>query len=193
MPPPEGYRGDAFGATPEELSAYGMTSNVVRCPSLAEAFYQRRLEFWYYGWDRDWIGPAGMDYIYHGGHGNHPTGSGPPGYGWVFGSPYGMFPNTSTTLDRHGNPTPASSVLYMSDISYNRDQSYPGWYYGRGEFGVGDPSNHPAAGHGAWQAGFSNRLYADGHVGTYVLDETEYGKGTREGGSWNSDYYTSYW
>lgn len=189
VPPPGGYRGDQFGAWLSDLVPFGMTDDLLHCPAIPEAVRQLRWPYWYYHRHSPLSGMNGNDYLYQGGHGNHPVGL----YGWIYGHATGYFLTTTLTVNSAGDPVPPSDVIYMSDIAYNKGISYASYYYGRGEFGVADPSNHAAAGEELWQAVLSNRLHADGHTATFTLDASKYGKGTRSPGSWASDYYANYW
>ena len=190
------YRGDAFGASPSELIPFGMTEKVVSCPAVHDGYQGQRQSTWYYGWPAGW-GGGGMDYIYRGGHGNHSVGWN----GWIYGQS-GYFLTTTMTLGPDREPAPPSEVLYMSDIAYNDSLTYAAWYYGSRQdllADVMDPSNHFARGRPPWQADFSNRLYADGHLETYTLEKRYRDREGRPPGrsydrnNWCSDYYSGYW
>ena len=187
-PPLGGYSGDQFGAYLSDLVPFGLTDEVLHCPGLPEALLRHRERFWWQHRDHPPGGLNGNDYVYQGGHGNHSQRL----YGWHYGHPGGYFLTTTTTLDSYRDPAPPSEVLYMSDIAYNVDRSYAQYYYGRGKFGVGDPSNHVAPGQPAWQAALSDRLHADGHATTFTIKENKYGKWVAKGW-WAEDYFAEYW
>ena len=186
--PPEGYRGDQFGVRAIDLVPYGMTEELVHCPTVPKDLRRVREGFWYY--HRPSGGMNGNDYVYQGGHGNREDTPDP--YGWLFRRPSGYFLTTTMTLDSNREPTPPSDVIYMSDIAYNTEDSYARFYYGHGERDHTDFSNHRAAGQQPWQAALSNRLHADGHTVTYKLDNALYGN-SETTGWWAQDYYAKYW
>lgn len=190
---PTNYLGDRYGADHDELISYGYTVELGLCPSINDDLGTvSRRTFWYdisNGW-------SGTDYLYTGGSSNH-LNKGHPGYGFVFGKAGGKFISLDIVIDTLGNEVPHSKVVYIDDISYNNDLSYPATYYGNGYV---DPSNHrdeqvvsrrgisiwPAQGRG------NNRLTADGAVSWWNYPVKFRMRGTSMAGSIMGDYYTSY-
>lgn len=218
-PGPKGYRGDEFGFEAEELNEYGWTYKVGLCPGVTpDTGGERRRDFWYTR-KPDGGGLNGSDYLYTGGRadhiGDHPddpeavkAALGPPRFGFPYDKPGGIYYSVDEiysgrkSVDEHGNTyrdeTYPNEVIYLSDISYNAAESYPGWYYKP----FTDPSNHrdtslddakkgeslwPAIGRG------SNRMMADGSVKWWNFPVKDRGNGTEMPGSYMRDYYASYY
>ena len=217
----EGYRGDQFGFDAKDLDEYGWTYKAGLCPGVTpDTGGDTRRDFWY---TRKDDGGAhnhnGSDYLYTGGRGDH-VGDAPddpeavkaalgyPRFGFPYGKPGGIYYSVDaiysgeTWTDADGNVIRdegyPSEVTFLSDISYNAAESYPGWYY---EPYV-DPSNHPddsvmdrKNGVDLWPAvgRGSNRMKADGSIEWWEFPRRNRGKGAEMPGSYFRDYYANYY
>ena len=195
LPPINGYRGERFGVSGTELIDYGFTKDLATCPGITEETRgKERWTFWY-------AFPAlgGTDYLYTGGHSNHSSAAGPPGYGFPFGKAGGKYISLDIVLYNNGKEAVPNDVIYYGDIAYNSPDSYPGWYYSGLKYK--DPSNHrddkvtnkygtsnwPSQGRG------SNRLKVDGSVEWYQFPQKGRMLGGRMRGAYMGDYYTAYY
>ena len=187
------YHGHKWGTTREELEEHGMTMDVGHCPGIDNEMWTMRQGFWWYwpGWTDN---GGGTDYVYVGGNGDHNMY--PRSHGSPYLHPHGYFVSLDIIQDKQWNPTAPSSVIYMSDISYNENSSAA-----LNTYGVSDPSNHRdervssktgLTGY-PWQARGSNRLHADGHVAWYNLPQKHRMRGRRAGGHWVNDYTGTFW
>jgi len=194
VPPEPSYMGHKYGVRTSDLREYGMTKDVGRCPGISPDVFGQfgsRDSLWY----RFPGGYGGSDYLYSGGEATHFSGP----YGWVYGKSGGFYISLDVIQDRLRRDTVANDVIYIGDIAYNDNNSYPGWYYGGN--GYKDPSNHrddkvtSRRGMSFWpsQGRGSNRVYADGSVRWFNFPAKFRMRGGRMGGSYVGDYYAGYY
>ena len=203
LPPIGGYRGSQFGIWGHELIEYGFTKDLATCPGITEETRgKERWTFWY-----AFPGLGGTDYLYTGGHSNHPSASGPPGYGFPWGKLGGKYISLDLVLHNDGTEAPPNDVIYFGDIAYNTTpydmwggyNSYPGWYYSGLKYK--DPSNHRDEkvtnkyGTSEWpsQGRGSNRLKVDGSVEWFQFPQKGRMLGGRMRGAYMGDYYAAYY
>ena len=188
--PPTVYYSHDYGVKPADLQEYGVSRQIITCPGEGGSnptYIAWRDSYW---WKYFPNGRGGLGYIYRAGwcglHNNK----------CYLRQPYGSWLSESKTCTGTSNPSGAmAQAIWLSDVAYNYSSSgtpYPTWYHFRNDFpNKFDPSNHPMLGQPEWQAGASNRCYADGHVELYADFKTPRVHGAP--GNWAKDYYAYFY